>query len=81
IEDLKSASSSGHIFTYEDHNVHTGLGSIIASKLVEYGIKCKLKKFGVTQYGVSGKNEEVYKVQGLDTESVANKIINILLSK
>nr|MBC8526669.1 hypothetical protein [Candidatus Cloacimonadota bacterium] len=53
----------------------------IASKLVEYGIKCKLKKFGVTQYGVSGKNEEVYKVQGLDTESVANKIINILLSK
>jgi len=77
-EDLESAASTGLIFTYEDHNVHTGLGSIIASKLVEYGIKYKLVKFGVSQYGASGKNEEVYKVQELDHESIANRIENIL---
>jgi len=79
-EDLESAASTGYIFTYEDHNVNTGLGSIVSEKLVEYGIQCKLVKFGVTRYGVSGKNEEVYKVQGLDPESIANKIVKILFN-
>jgi transketolase len=77
-EDLESAASTGYIFTYEDHNVNTGLGSIIAEKLLEFEIQCKLVKFGVTQYGVSGKNEEVYKMQGLDAESVAERIISVL---
>ncbi|MBL7107883.1 MAG: transketolase [Candidatus Cloacimonetes bacterium] len=78
--DLKSASSSGHIFTYEDHNVNTGLGSIIASKLLEYEIRCKLTKFGVTKYGNSGKSEEIYKLLNLDSDSVAKKIEKIILN-
>ncbi|MCK4338863.1 MAG: transketolase, partial [Candidatus Cloacimonetes bacterium] len=77
--DLKDAASTGYIFTYEDHNVNTGVGCIITSKLMEYGINCKLIKFGVTQYGVSGSNEEVYKEQGLDPESVSNKIKRFLI--
>jgi transketolase len=78
-DDLEVAASTGHIFTYEDHNVNTGLGSIISEKLVEYRIPCRLTKFGVTEYGVSGKNEEVYKMQGLDPDTVAEKIKKILL--
>ncbi|MEA3475248.1 MAG: transketolase [Candidatus Cloacimonadota bacterium] len=73
-EDLESAASTGYIFTYEDHNVNTGLGSIVSEKLVEFGIQCKLVKFGVTRYGISGRNEEVYRIQGLDLGTVAKKI-------
>jgi len=80
-DDLKAAASTGYIFTYEDHNVNTGLGNIIAEKLVEYGIQCKLIRFGVEQYGVSGKNEEVYKTQGLDADSVVKRIKKILLRR
>jgi len=77
-EDLESVASTGYIFTYEDHNINTGLGSIVSEKLVEYGIQCKLVKFGVTRYGVSGKNKEVYRMKGLDTESIAQTIIESL---
>lgn len=70
-EDMKKVTESGKIFTYEDHNVRTGLGSIIASKLLEFNLNATLVKFGVSQYGVSGKSEDVYQYLGLDPETVA----------
>ncbi len=69
-EALKMASSTGLIVVYEDHNVHTGLGTIISSKLLDMGLCPKLVKMGIEKYGPSGKPEDILKLLGLDEESL-----------
>ncbi len=73
-EALKIAAKTGTIFTYEDHNVNTGLGSLVASELFKLGLNCKLKCFGVEDYAVSGASPDVFKHCGLDSESVKKRI-------
>ncbi len=73
-EALKKASKTGMIFSYEDHNVHTGLGSCIANKLMEMQLFCKLYKFGVENYAMSGNSDDVFKKCNLDTDSIINRI-------
>lgn len=75
---LQKAASTGTIFTYEDHNVNTGLGNSVADKMLQLNLHCKLHKFGVENYCVSGKSEDVFKECGLDTDSIYNKIKEIL---
>lgn len=76
-DDLMAMGKHQKIFTYEDHNINTGLGTIVASKINEYGLPGKVYKFGVHHYGVSGNNKEVYKLMHLDPESVAKKIAKL----
>jgi len=71
---LREACDTGLVVTYEDHNVNTGLGSIVASAIAEEGIRVKLIKLGVTCYGASGESEELFKMYGLDAESLAKVI-------
>ncbi|MCX7795259.1 MAG: transketolase [bacterium] len=71
---LREACGTGLLVTYEDHNVNTGLGSIVASAIGEEGLKVKLIKLGVTSYGASGESEELFKMYGLDTESLVKVI-------
>jgi transketolase len=69
---LKEASETGLIVTYEDHNVNTGLGSIVAEAIAEEGMAVKLRKLGVNYYGASGESDELFKMYGLDAEALAN---------
>ncbi len=73
-EAIAQAARSGLIVTYEDHNLHTGLGSAVANTLATAGIGCKLVKLGISRYGSSGVPDELYKSQGLDPENVARTI-------
>ena len=75
-EILKEIADKKIVFTYEDHNVYTGLGSVLSSSLLENEIPAKLQKFGVENYACSGTSEEVYELCGLDEVSVKKKIIN-----
>ncbi len=78
-EDLQNAASTGYIITYEDHNIHTGLGNTVAEKLLEYGISVKgFKKIGVSKYGASGKADEVYKDMGIDEKSLVNTVTKLI---
>ncbi len=77
-EALKQAAATGTIFTYEDHNVNTGLGSLVASELFKQGLSCKLKCFGVEDYAVSGASTDVFKHCSLDAESVQKRIEDYL---
>ena len=77
-EALRQAASTGAIVTYEDHNARTGLGSLVANFLVENGLSAKLKKLGVTRYGRSGKPDEIYKEQGLDSDSLVKAVKKLL---
>jgi len=74
---LKSLNSQV-IITIEDHNVNTGLGSKIADVLIKENLSSKLIKLGVTSYSYSGKPEELYKIYGLDSESIVKKIKDII---
>ncbi len=78
-DDLKKIAQCKNIFTYEDHNVNTGMGSIIAAKMNQFHLDAYVHPFGVTHYGISGSSEDVYEYFHLDPESVAEKIANIIL--
>lgn len=67
---IAAARESGVLFTYEDHNLHTGLGSLVAGVLGDEGIAAKLKRMGVSRYGTSGKPDDLYAEQGLAPSDV-----------
>ncbi|MGB9668089.1 MAG: transketolase [Thermosulfidibacteraceae bacterium] len=67
----------GPVIVYEDHNYYTGLGSVIADKMVELGIKGKLVKMGVKEYAPSGVPDELHKVLGLSVDDLVNKILEV----
>ncbi len=74
IDALKDAAKTGLIVTVEDHNVNSGLGVEVANKLIENQINSKIIKLGVKNYSTSAKPEVLYKLEGLDAESIANSI-------
>jgi transketolase len=66
------------IVTYEDHNVRTGIGPLIADYLLRHGYRGRMESFGVTGYGVSGDTEEAMKAEGLDVESMTEALARLL---
>jgi transketolase len=73
-EVLEFAAKTGFIFSVEDHNVHSGLGSVIASRLNEEKLCAHVAKLGVTGYPRSGSPEELYRCFGIDTPSIIKRI-------
>ena len=65
--------------TLEDHNVNTGLGSIIANGIVTNNLHVKkFKALGVSHYGLSGASNEVRKCMGLSVEGVIDNVNELL---
>ncbi|UCD64684.1 MAG: transketolase [Candidatus Zixiibacteriota bacterium] len=77
-DDLKALSGYRHVVTLEDHNVKTGLGTAMASSMLEAGLATGFTKLGVGRYGGSGKPAELYKMLGIDAASVAERIRALL---
>ncbi len=77
-DDIKTIGSYPRVIVLEDHNVKTGLGSAIASAVFDSGFTPKLTKIGVTDYASSGKTDELYKLLGMDAESVATTVRTLL---
>ncbi|MGX9725776.1 MAG: transketolase [Candidatus Electronema sp. VV] len=73
-----AAAKRGPIVTVEDHHVETGLGASVATVLIDNGLAPKMKRLGVKQYGGSGKPSDLYKQQGLDAESVAKTVLEMI---
>ncbi len=71
---LRKAASTGLIIVYEDHNVNTGLGTIVSSKLLEMNLCPKVIKMGVTGYAPSGKPGDILKLMGIDEESLVRTV-------
>ena len=78
------ACKTGIIFTLEDHNVKTGLGSLISQKIVEVLTSQKIKpndvkpvhRFGIENYALSGSSADLYKSMQLDVDSIVERIRN-----
>jgi len=77
IEAILKAAKTGTIITYEDHHVQTGLGSLIGNVLAEHGLAIRLRKMGITQYGSSGKPDDLYRMQGLDVQSLIQTVLQL----
>jgi len=77
-EDLSMLAEFGHIVTLEDHNVKTGLGTALSAAMFEAGHAARFTKLGVTQYASSGKPHDLYRMLGIDAESVAERIRELL---
>ncbi len=67
-----------YIFTYEDHNVFTGIAPVIMPYLLEKKYNGTFRSFGVTKYGASGETEEAYRIAGLDVETMVNALWEIM---
>jgi transketolase len=78
-ESILEAAKKGPLITVEDHVVRTGLGAIVAQELMAAGAYQQLLTMGVTHYGSSGKPDDLYRLQGLDAESLAKKMEEFLI--
>lgn len=71
---IEAAKQVGVLFTYEDHNVHTGLGAIVAGVLGDEGIAARLTRLGVSHYSTSGKPDNLFAALGLAPQDLANAV-------
>jgi transketolase len=75
-EAILNAAKTGIIITYEDHHIQTGLGSLIANFLAEQALGIRFRKLGIKKYGSSGKPDDLYRMQGLDVESLIQAVMD-----
>ena len=72
---VKSANKTGFVVTVEDHSINGGIGSAVCEALSE-NHPTKVLRIGVNDiFGQSGTPKELLKYYGLDSSSIANRII------
>lgn len=72
---LASAREHGIVFSAEEHNIVSGLGSAVAEVLAEAGAGARLVRIGIEdQYSILGPPTHLYRHYGLDGEGVAAKV-------
>jgi transketolase len=80
-EDIEKAIFKGPILTFEDHLIHTGLGSIVGELIAQTGMGTSFHKIGVTDFAPSGSTKELYCTMGVDATSLAKKVRRIMSTK
>ena len=73
----KVAKATGRIVTCEDHSIYGGLGSAVTEILAEI-YPVPVKRVGLSRFAESGSFSDLYKRYGLDAESIAREISNIV---
>lgn len=73
-EILETAAKTGVIFSVEDHNVRSGLGSILADRLNEERLCARLVKLGLGSYAGSGSPEALYRWAGLGSADIVARV-------
>lgn len=73
---LEAAKNIKKIFTVEEHNIHGGLGSLVAETLAYHGISARVYPIGIEDVFAAGYGtlKTVRKANGLDAESIYKKI-------
>ena len=75
---VEELSQFEYVLTYEDHDVETGLGASLALLFSDRGGMPPLLRYGVKEYGKSGEAEDLYTIQGLQPEQIAEKLIELI---
>ncbi|MDR1873424.1 MAG: transketolase [Synergistaceae bacterium] len=76
-EALVEACGRGPVLTVEDHNVESGMGSVLASAMAQRGLQAKIRLLGVTGYAGSGKSPELYAAMELDAAGIAKSFVEL----
>ena len=71
---LTRAVSRGPVIVYEDHNVFTGLGSVLTNMAMEMGLKARIRMLGVRGYAPSGTPDELYDMLGLSIQDLVRAV-------
>lgn len=71
------AAKLGPMITMEDHNVQTGLGSLVANVLAEHRLAVPFCKLGVTKFSSSGKPGSLYEAQGLTANNAVQQFMKL----
>ena len=75
---VESASKTKYVFTIENHSIIGGLGSAVCECLSEKAPKL-VHRIGVNDcFGQTGTPNELLKCYGLDAESIADRIIELI---
>jgi len=77
-DDLAMLAGFRDVVVLEDHIVKSGLGCALGAALAERRFDGRLTRLGITEYASSGRPEDLYKMMGLDGESVAERIRRLL---
>ncbi len=73
---LEELAGYERVFVVEDHVVWGGLGANLAGELDRYGAKTRVVTLGIRDsFGHSGTPEDLYRLFGLDPESIAKNIL------
>jgi transketolase len=80
-EMLNELAKFPFVFTYEDHNINTGIAPFIAQQLLKRRFKGKMEPFGVKEYGPSGETDEVMAAEGLDVDSMVKALMGMVKRK
>lgn len=76
---IENSIKSNLIFTFEDHNIEGGLGSIVSEIITMNGIKKKVLRFGLDdEFIISGTPNELEKYFHLDSSGIKDTIIKYL---
>lgn len=78
VETLREAAAAKLIIVYEDHVSQSGLGSTVAQALAHGQIHARLLQLGIEEYGASDGPQDLYRHYGLDAESLAKRIKEII---
>ena len=75
---INSAKKTNYVVTVENHSIYGGLGSAVCECLSE-NYPTKVLRIGVNDsFGQSGDSKELLKIYGLDSASIANKVMERL---
>ncbi|MCQ2743663.1 MAG: transketolase family protein [bacterium] len=75
---IKSIKKTGLAVTVENHSIYGGLGSAVCESVCEE-YPAKIVRIGMDDcFGQSGTASELIKYYGLDSESIANRIVSLL---
>ena len=77
-EAILEGAKIGPIVVAEDHVVETGLGTLVARTLALHQVTTPLCLKGVSRYGSSGKPDDLYREQGLDPETLAKEMRDLI---
>lgn len=76
-EALRAAAAGGPVLTCEDHSVNSGMGSILAARMMELGLSVPFRAAGVHSYGLSGPSGDIVAAMGLDGPSLAGAFLKL----
>lgn len=77
-EVVEKAIFKGPIFTFEDHLVYSGLGTIVGNLIAETGMGTVFKKIGIKNFAPSGSPEALYRTMGIDETTLVNEVKKVI---